>query len=109
MIKRILSKLENHKKKWLKVLGINGSCRNRPILKSQWLQTEKSISHPHHRLTLVGGSPPGGDSGTQPPSPLQLYHFSALHSGCLECEEGLGLPGAERAVSIPLAYPLART
>lgn len=72
----------------LKVLGIYGSYCNRLILKSQWLNTERFISHPHHRLLLVGGSPPSGDSGTQAAFILQLHHLSpSLH-----------LPGGEKVV-----------
>lgn len=68
----------------LKVLGINSSCCNRHILKSQWLNPERLISHPHHRLVLVGGSPPSGDSGAQAASILQLQHLRVLHPTSLE-------------------------
>lgn len=65
MFERILSKMMSNKT-IRNVLGINSSCRNRHILKSQQLNTERFIPYPHHRLVvLVGGSPPSGDSGTQ--------------------------------------------
>lgn len=91
MIKRIVSKLENNKT-MLKVLGINSSCCNRHILKSQWLNPERLIAHPHHRLVLVSGSPPSGDSGVQAASILQLHHLPGGESQSVEkASDCLGL------------------
>lgn len=67
-----------------KVLDINCSCHNRHILQCQWLDTERIISHPCHRLMLVGGCLPSGDSGAQAASILQLPHLRVLHSRSVE-------------------------
>lgn len=91
----------------LKVLGIYGSYCNRLILKSQWFNTERFISHHitgcYWLVALL-------QVVTQELRLLSSCNYTISESFTLPAwrGEGGGLPWTERAISLPLAFPLAR-